>query len=316
MSQHIVFLDRNTLIVNMRKPSFAHRWQDFEQTKPEQVLAHLNDATIAITNKVKLTGETLAQTPQLKMIAAAATGTDNIDLAYCREHGIVVSNIRNYAVHTLPEHVFMLMLALRRNLLAWRQDVQNGLWQQAEQFCLFTQPINDLHGSTLGIIGYGGLGKSVRKLAEAFGMQVLVAEHKGANSVRAGYTDYDAVIAESDVITLHSPLNAATRHMISTREFEMMKPSAILINTARGNLVDEAALETALVSGRIAGAGFDVLGMEPPRAGNRLLDLKLPNFILTPHVAWGSRQAMQILADQLVENIEAFVAGKPRNVLT
>lgn len=315
MTQHIVFLDRNTLIVNMRKPSFAHRWQDFEQTKPEQVLAHLKDATIAITNKVKLSGETLAQTPQLKMIAAAATGTDNIDLAYCRAHGIVVSNIRNYAVHTLPEHVFMLMLALRRNLLAWRQDVQNGLWQQADQFCLFTQPINDLYGSTLGIVGYGGLGKAVQKLAEAFGMKILVAEHKGASVVREGYTDFDTVIAESDVITLHSPLNEATRHMISTREFEMMKRSAILINTARGNLVDEAALETALVSGRIAGAGFDVLGVEPPREGNRLLDLKLPNFILTPHVAWGSRQAMQILADQLVDNIEAFVAGQPRNVV-
>lgn len=315
MTQHIVFLDRNTLIVNMRKPRFAHRWQDFEQTKPEQVLAHLKDATIAITNKVKLSGETLAQTPQLKMIAAAATGTDNIDLAYCRAHGIAVSNIRNYAVHTLPEHVFMLMLALRRNLLAWRQDVQAGLWQQADQFCLFTQPINDLYGSTLGIVGYGGLGKAVQKLAEAFGMRVLVAEHKGASVVREGYTDYDTVIAESDVITLHSPLNEATRHMISTREFEMMKRSAILINTARGNLVDEAALEAALVSGRIAGAGFDVLGAEPPRDGNRLLDLKLPNFILTPHVAWGSRQAMQILADQLVDNIEAFVAGNPRNVV-
>ncbi|MEK6662809.1 MAG: D-2-hydroxyacid dehydrogenase [Pseudomonadota bacterium] len=315
MTQHIVFLDRKSLIANMRTPSFAHHWQDFEQTKPEQVLAHLKDATIAITNKVKLSGETLAQTPQLKMIAAAATGTDNIDLAYCRAHGIVVSNIRNYAVHTLPEHVFMLMLALRRNLLAWRQDVENGLWQQADQFCLFTQPINDLYGSTLGIVGYGGLGKAVQKLAEAFGMRVLVAEHKGASVVRVGYTDYDTVIAESDVITLHSPLNDATRHMISTREFEMMKRSTILINTARGNLVDEAALETALVSGRIAGAGFDVLGVEPPREGNRLLDLKLPNFILTPHVAWGSRQAMQILADQLVDNIEAFVAGQPRNVV-
>ena len=315
MTQHIVFLDRNTLIVNMRKPSFAHRWQDFEQTQPEQVLAHLKDATIAITNKVKLSGEILAQTPQLKMIAAAATGTDNIDLAYCRAHGIVVSNIRNYAVHTLPEHVFMLMLALRRNLLAWRQDVQAGLWQQADQFCLFTQPINDLYGSTLGIVGYGGLGKAVHKLAEAFGMKILVAEHKGASSVREGYTDFDTVMAQSDVITLHSPLNEATRHIISTREFDLMKRSAILINTARGNLVDEAALETALVSGRIAGAGFDVLGVEPPREGNRLLDLKLPNFILTPHVAWGSRQAMQILADQLVDNIEAFVAGQPRNVV-
>jgi len=315
MEHKIVFLDRKSLIATMRTPSFAHRWQDFEQTKPEQVLAHLKDATIAITNKVKLTGEILAQTPQIKMIAAAATGTDNIDLAYCRAHGIVVSNIRNYAVHTLPEHVFMLMLALRRNLLAWRQDVQNGLWQQADQFCLYTQPISDLYGSTLGIVGYGGLGKAVQKLAEAFGMKILVAEHKGASSVREGYTDFDSVIAQSDVITLHSPLNDATRHMISTREFELMKRSAILINTARGNLVDEAALETALVSGRIAGAGFDVLGVEPPRDGNRLLDLNLPNFILTPHVAWGSRQAMQILADQLVDNIEAFVAGSPRNVV-
>ncbi len=314
MNQKIVFLDRKSLIANLRAPSFAHEWIDHEQTKPDQVLGNLKDATIAITNKVKLSGETLAQTPQLKMIAAA-TGTDNIDLAYCRAQGIMVSNIRNHVVHTLPEHVFMLMLALRRNLLAWREDVQNGLWQQADQFCLFTQPINDFYGSTLGIVGYGGLGKAVRKLAEAFGMRVLVAEHKGDSTVREGYTDFDTVIAQSDVITLHLPLKEATRHMISTREFELMKRSAILINTARGNLVDEAALEAALVTGRIAGAGFDVLGVEPPREGNRLLDLKLPNFILTPHVAWGSRQAMQILADQLVDNIEAFVAGQPRNVV-
>ncbi len=316
MNQKIVFLDRKSLIANLRAPSFAHEWIDHEQTKPDQVLGNLKDATIAITNKVKLSGETLAQTPQLKMIAAAATGTDHIDLAYCRAQGIVVSNIRNHVVHTLPEHVFMLMLALRRNLLAWREDVQNGLWQQADQFCLFTQPINDLYGSTLGIVGYGGLGKAVCKLAVAFGMRVLVTEHKGASTVREGYTDFDTVIAQSDVITLHLPLNEATRHMISTREFKMMKRSAILINTARGNLVDEAALEAALVTGRIAGAGFDVLGVEPPREGNRLLDLKLPNFILTPHVAWRSRQAMQILADQLVDNIESFVAGQPRNVVT
>ncbi len=315
MKQKIVFLDRKSLIADMRAPSFAHEWIDHEQTKPDQVLSNLKDATIAITNKVKLSGETLAQTPQLKMIAAAATGTDNIDLAYCHAQGIVVSNIRNHVVHTLPEHVFLLMLALRRNLLAWREDMQNGLWQQTDQFCLFTQPINDLYASTLGIVGYGGLGRAVRKLAEAFGMRVLVAEHKGASTVREGYSDFDTVIAQSDVITLHLPLNEATRHMISTREFEMMKRSAILINTARGNLVDEAALEAALVTGRIAGAGFDVLGVEPPREGNRLLDLKLPNFILTPHVAWGSRQAMQILADQLVDNIEAFVAGQPRNVV-
>jgi len=219
-------------------------------------------------------------------------------------------------VHTLPEHVFMMMLALRRNLLGWREDVRAGLWQQADQFCLFTRPINDLYGSTLGLVGYGTLGNGVRKLAEAFGMHVLVSEHKGAATTREGYTPFDTVMREADVISLHTPLTPKTRHMIGTREFGLMKPTAILINTARGNLVDEAALIEALKSQRIGGAGFDVLSVEPPREGNPLLDLDLPNFILTPHVAWGSREAMQTLADQLVDNIEAFVAGAPSNVVT
>jgi glycerate dehydrogenase len=250
------------------------------------------------------------------MIAVAATGTDNVDLAYCRAHGIVVSNIRGYAVQTVPEHAFMMMLALRRNLLGWREDVHAGLWQQTDQFCLFTRPVNDLHGSTLGLVGHGSLGHGMQKLAEAFGMKVLVAEHKGAAAAREGYTPFDSVMREADVISLHTPLTAETRHMISTREFGLMKPTAILINTARGNLVDEAALIEALKSGRIGGAGFDVLAVEPPREGNPLLDLDLPNFILTPHVAWSSREAMQTLADQLVDNIEAFVAGRPSNVVT
>ncbi len=313
MNHKIVFLDRASLVATLRAPKFAHAWQDYDQTQPDEVVARIADAQIVVSNKVKLSGEILAQTPQVKMIAAAATGTDNIDLAYCREQGIVVSNIRNYAVHTVPEHVFMLMLALRRNLLGWRQDLQNGLWQQAEQFCLFTQPMNDLHGSTLGIVGSGVLGQAVRKLAEAFGMHVLLAEHKGAGTMRAGYSAFDAVLRAADVLTLHAPLTDVTRHLIAEREFNLMKPTALLINTARGNLVDEAALEAALKTGRIAGAGFDVLAEEPPRQGNRLLDLNLPNFILTPHVAWSSREAMQILADQLLDNIEAYVAGSPCN---
>lgn len=315
MKQKIVFLDRNSLIAEMRVPSFAHDWVDFEQTRPEDVVARLQDASIVITNKVKLPGELLTQTPGVKMVAVAATGTDNVDLGYCREHGIVVSNIRGYAVDTVPEHAFMMMLALRRNLIGWREDVHAGLWQQADQFCLFTRPVNDLHGSTLGLVGYGSLGRGMRKLAEAFGMKVLVAEHKTAATPREGYTPFDTVLREADVISLHTPLTAETRHMISTREFGLMKPSALLINTARGNLVDEAALIEALQSGRIGGAGFDVLAVEPPREGNPLLDLELPNFILTPHVAWSSREAMQTLADQLVDNIEAFVAGTPRNLV-
>ena len=316
MKHTIVFLDRNSLIADMRVPSFAHEWVDFEQSGPEDVVARLQDASIVITNKVKLPGELLAQTPGVKMIAVAATGTDNVDLGYCREHGIVVSNIRGYAVDTVPEHAFMMMLALRRNLIGWREDVRAGLWQQTDQFCLFTRPVNDLHGSTLGLVGYGSLGRGMQKLAEAFGMKVLVAEHKAAATPRDGYTPFDTVLREADVISLHTPLTAETRHMIGTREFGLMKPSALLINTARGNLVDEAALIEALRSGRIGGAGFDVLAVEPPREGNPLLELDLPNFILTPHVAWSSREAMQTLADQLVGNIEAFVAGTPRNVVS
>ena len=316
MKQKIVFLDRKSLIANMRVPPFAHDWIDFDQTRSEEVVARLQDASIVISNKVKLPGEILTQTPSVKMIAVAATGTDIVDLAYCREHGIVVSNIRGYAVHTLPEHVFMMMLALRRNLLGWREDVRAGLWQQADQFCLFTRPINDLYRSTLGLVGYGTLGNGVRKLAEAFGMHVLVSEHKGAATTREGYTPFDTVMREADVISLHTPLTPKTRHMIGTREFGLMKPTALLINTARGNLVDEAALIDALKSHRIGGAGFDVLAVEPPREGNPLLDLDLPNFILTPHVAWSSREAMQTLADQLVDNIEAFVAGRPSNVVS
>jgi glycerate dehydrogenase len=316
MIHKIVFLDRKSLIADLRAPAFAHEWVDYEQTPASEVAARIHDASVIISNKVKLPGEVLAQAPGVKMIAAAATGTDNIDLAYCKAHGIVVSNIRNYAVHAVPEHAFMMMLVLRRNLLGWRQDVRAGLWQQTDQFCLFTRPVNDLFGSTLGLVGYGSLGHGMQKLAEAFGMKVLIAEHRNAATTREGYTAFDRVLREADVISLHTPLTPDTRHMISTREFGMMKSTAILINTARGNLVDETALVDALKSGRIAGAGFDVLSVEPPREGNPLLDLDLPNFILTPHVSWSSREAMQILADQLVDNIEAFVAGSPRNVVS
>ncbi len=316
MKQKIVFLDRGSLIANLRAPAFDHSWTDHIQTTPAELVERIRDADIVVTNKVRLTAEALQQAPRVKLIAVSATGTDNIDLAHCRTQGIVVSNIRGYAVQTVPEHAFMMMLALRRNLIGWREDVRAGLWQQAEQYCLFTRQVNDLYGSTLGLVGHGSLGSGMHRLAEAFGMRVLIAERRGATATREGYTPFDRVMAEADVISLHTPLTPETRHMIGAREFALMKPSAILINAARGNLVDESALVDALKSGRIAGAGFDVLSVEPPRDGNPLLDLDLPNFILTPHVAWSSREAMQGLADQLVDNIEAFVAGTPRNVVT
>lgn len=313
--EKIVFLDRSTVVANVRKPAFPHQWEEYPATSSEQVLARLKDATIAITNKVHLRRETLAQLPMLKMVAVSATGTDNVDIVYCKERGIVVSNIRNYASHTVPEHVFMLVLALRRNLLAFREDVQKGEWQKAAQFCLFTHPVRDLHGSTLGIMGGGSIGNSVAQIAQAFGMKVLQSEHKGVTTVRAGYTTFDTVLRESDVITLHLPLKDNTRHMISTAEFDRMRPGALLINTARGGLVDESALLQALQSGRLGGAGFDVLAKEPPTEGNPLLDINLPNFILTPHVAWSGSAAMQTMADQLIDNIEAYAAGTPRNLV-
>jgi glycerate dehydrogenase len=311
--EHIVFLDRDSIQADIRRPGFPHEWRDYPATTPAQAGERLNDATIAISNKVPLMAASLTPLKNLKMIAVCATGTNNVDLDYCRAQGIVVSNIRNYAMHTVPEHVFAMVLALRRNLVGYREDVANGLWQKAEQFCLFTRPIGDLHGSTLGVIGNGALGQATAKLGAAFGMRILVAERKGAAQTRPGYTSFETVLTESDVITLHCPLTPATRHLIGVPEFRKMRRHALLINTARGGLVDEVALVEALKDGMIGGAGFDVLTTEPPRAGNPLLDLRLPNFILTPHVAWASRNAMQIMADQLIDNIEAFVRGAPQN---
>jgi glycerate dehydrogenase len=313
--ERIVFLDRSTLKANIRRPRFEHEWTEHTQTSPAEVVERLKDATIAITNKVALRESELSQLPDLKCIAVAATGVDIIDLDYCRRRNLPVSNVRNYAVHSVPEHVLMLALSLHRNLLSFREDVERGAWAEASGFCLLTHTVRDLHGSTLGIIGYGALGQAVGKLAEAFGMRVLISEHKHARQIRAGRTSFEEVLRASDIITLHCPLNAETRGMIGGAEFRMMRREALLINTARGGLVDENALVEALRSGLIAGAGFDVLTKEPPRDGNPLLDLNLPNFILTPHVAWASDEAMQTLADQLIANIEAFVSGEPQNLV-
>ena len=315
MRHHIVFLDRSTLSANVRRPAFEHAWNDHSTTAAAEILDHLGDATIVITNKVPLRAETLSKLPKLKMIAVAATGYDVVDIDYCKAHGIAVANIRNYAVHTVPEHAFALILALRRNLLAYRQDVENGVWQQAEQFCFFDHPIGDLSGATIGILGEGAIGQGTAKIARGFGMRVLFADHAPPKAPGVEFTPLDKVLAESDVISLHCPLTPESRNMIGLEQFRKMKKTVLLINTARGGLVDEAALVRALDEGLIAGAGFDVLTKEPPREGNPLLELRRPNFILTPHVAWASNNAMQFLADQLVDNIEAFVNGKPQNLV-
>ena len=312
MQHAIVFLDRESVDANVRKPNFPHTYKEYESTwTPDEIVERLKDATIAIINKVPMRTDTLKQLPKLKLIAVAATGTDVVDKAYCKENGIKVVNIRNYAFNTVPEHVIALIFALRRNLLTYVNDVQAGVWNKSSQFCFLTHPIRDIAGSTLGIVGYGALGKSIGKRAEALGMKVLAYDV----FPQPGLTDFETILRESDIITLHVPLTPETKNMIGEKEFKKMKPTAILINTARGGLVDEAALAKALKEGTIAGAGFDVLTVEPPKDGNILLDKSIPNLIVTPHVAWASKEAMQILADQLIDNIEAFVAGKPQNVV-
>src|SRR5688572_2868405 len=262
----IVFLDRDSIgpSVDLRKPAFRHAWAEHAATPPGEVVNRLVRADIAVTNKVPIRARHLNELPHLKMIAVAATGYDVIDVAACRERGIVVSNVRGYAVNTVPEHTFALILALRRGLIGYRQDVIDGQWQRSGQFCLFTHPIHDLAGSTLGIIGEGAIGQSVARLGQAFGMRTLFAAHKGVSGLGPLYTPWDEVLETSDVITLHSPLLPSTRGMIAMPEFRKMKKRPLLINTARGGLVVEEDLVTALDQGLIAGAGFDCLTVEPP----------------------------------------------------
>jgi glycerate dehydrogenase len=275
----VVFLDRASLKAKVRKPSCATEYVEHEKTAASEIVARLSGAAVAIINKVPLRAETLQQLPQLKMIAVAATGYDVVDVPYCREHGIAVANIRHYAVHTVPEHAFALILALRRNILAYRQDVENGVWNKSDQFCFFTHDIGDLYGATLGIIGEGTIGQGTAAIGSAFGMRVLFADHEPPKMAGVLFTPHEQVLAESDVISLHCPLIPATRNLINLDAFRRMKRNALLINTARGGLVDEAALIQALDEGLIAGAGFDVLTVEPPCNGHPLLNVRRPNFI-------------------------------------
>jgi len=312
----IVFLDRSTIgpSVRLSRPSFPHQWVDYDRTRADQVVERLKDADIAVCNKVPIRRDAIERLPELKMICIPATGYDAFDIDACKERGIVVSNVRGYANTTVPEHTFALILALRRSLVGYRQDVIDGKWQEAAQFCFFTHPRNDLNGTTLGIFGEGALGQGVARLGQAFGMRTLFAAHKNVQGLGPLYTPFDEVLASADVITLHAPLMPATRNMIAAAEFAKMKRRPLLINCARGGLVDEADLVAALDRGQIAGVGFDCLTSEPPAKDNPLLKiLGRPNVIVTPHIAWASDEAMQTLWQQVIQHIENFQAGRPSN---
>ena len=316
--ERIVFLDRATfgLTVDLRRPGFEHAWEQYDATTADQVIERLAGATVAITNKVPIRDAALAELPDLKMVAVAATGYDVVDAAACRQRGIVVANVRGYAVNSVPEHTFALILALRRSLIGYRSDVMAGEWQKAGQFCFFNHPIRDLHGSTLGIIGEGAIGQAVARLGQAFGMRTLYAAHKGVEGLGPLYTPFDEVLESSDVITLHAPLMPSTRNVLAMPEFRKMKRRPLLINASRGGLVNEADLVQALDEGLISGVGFDCLTSEPPTDDHPFWPiLDRPNVIVTPHVAWASQEAMQACWDQVIANIENFHRGEPSNVV-
>lgn len=287
------------------------RWEMHEHTAPADGARRLQDATVAVTNKFPVDAALLARTPRLKLICVAATGTNNVDLAAATERGIIVCNITGYATPSVVEHVFALMLTLQRRLTE-QQHAAHSLWAHQRGFCVLDYPVTELHGKTLGILGYGELGQAVARIGTAFGMRILIAQRPGGDD-RSGRIPLDELLREVDVLSLHCPLTPATRSLIGARELGLMKPTALLINTARGGIVDESALMDALQNGRLGGAGVDVLIEEPPRHGNPLLLHKLPNLIVTPHVAWASREARQRLVDGLTANIRAWLDGAPRN---
>jgi glycerate dehydrogenase len=307
----IVFLDQATFPsgARIRPPSAPHRWVEYPSTSPDQVAERLAGARAAITNKVRIGAEAIAASPDLRLIAVAATGMDNVDLAAASARGIVVRNVTGYAMTAVAEHAMMLMLALARRLEAHRAAVTDGSWTASAQFCVFAAPMRELAGLRLGLVGSGAIANALADRARAFGMEVVFAERRGA-AVRPGRLPFETVLATSDILSLHCPLTEQTRHLLDAEAFAQMKPGIIVINTARGALIDEAALAAALEAGVVAGAGLDVAAIEPPPSDAAILRLAARrDVIVTPHVAWASAGAVQALADTVTANIQAFLAG-------
>ncbi|KQQ50788.1 glycerate dehydrogenase [Pseudomonas sp. Leaf127] len=284
-------------------------------TPADQVSERLQGAQVAITNKVRIDAATFAACPQLKLVLVAATGTNNVDLVSAREHGVTVCNCQGYGTASVAQHTLLLLLALATRLPDYQRAVQQGLWQKSAQFCLLDFPIMELEGKTLGLLGHGELGGAVARLAEAFGMRVLIGQIPG-RPARADRLPLEALLPQVDALTLHCPLNEQTRHMIGARELGLLKPHVLVVNTARGGLIDEQALAEALRNGHLGGAATDVLSVEPPANGNPLLAGDIPRLIVTPHSAWGAREARQRIVGQITENAQAFADGTPKRVVT
>ena len=315
-----VFLDTHTVgpddLDLQPLTSTLDHWSLLEQADHDGLLAQISNAEVVVTNKVPLDKDILLATDTLQLICVAATGTNNIDLDSAAKRGITVCNARAYATTSVVEHVLSMMLAFSRQHREYQQSVAQGDWGNASSFCLLDHPVRELAGQTLGIIGYGELGKAVARMGEVFGMKILVAQRPGTRGKPpAGRVSLPQLLAESDFVSLHCPLVEATHNLIDRQELKQMRPNALLINTARGGIINEAALASALVRGEIGAAAIDVLSEEPPRHGNPLLDSAIPNLFVTPHTAWAGLTARQALVNELAANIRAWLEGHPRNVV-
>lgn len=310
---HAVMLDRETLDLGdldlSGLESSVETLTTYPQTQPADVVERIGDADIVIVNKVILTAEIIQACPNLKLICVIATGVNNIDTQAAAERNVKVVNCRAYGTESVSQHAIAMLLALNTRLLDYAEAVRAGRWEQAPHFCFLDYPIREIADQTLLVVGHGELGGAVARKAECLGMRVLKAERPGASEVRPGRVDFHEAIPQADAVTLHCPLTAETENLINADVLKRMKPTAVVINTARGGIVNEADLADALRRGEIAGAGMDVLTTEPPRAGNALLANDIPNLIVTPHSAWGSRTARQRIVTQTVENISAWEQG-------
>ncbi|HHJ34203.1 MAG TPA: D-2-hydroxyacid dehydrogenase [Gammaproteobacteria bacterium] len=317
-----LFLDRPSLYpddLDFSALNDVAHWQDFDSAS--DIKHCLSETEIIVSNKVLIDAAVIGDAPRLRLICIAATGVNNVDIDVARQRGIVVCNVRAYATSSVAQHVFSLILSLGRKLFSYREAVIRGRWSQSPFFCDFEEPIHELDGKTIGIVGFGDLGQAVAKIARCFGMRILIAHSHNAES-RVGESDFQAarvampeLLAESDIISLHCPLTDDNRHLIGAEALSIMRPDAILINTARGGLIDERALLSALEDKQIAAAALDVLEEEPPSGNHPLINYHADNLIITPHVAWASQQSRQRLVNEIAKNIEAYSSAQKRNVI-
>lgn len=312
-----VFLDMATLgpeaidVAPLR--DLTTEFKAYDNTADGEVAARIRDCDLVYVNKVRIGRDAIDAAGALRFIGLVATGVDNVDIAAARDRGVAVSNIRAYCTSSVAEHVFAVLLYLTRSIGRYHASVRAGHWQKSNSFCMLDYPIRELSAMTLGIVGLGELGGRVARLAKAFGMRVIVAQRPGHTDCGEGRTPFDTFLKSCDVISLHCPLTAATEGLIGRRELALMKKDAILINTARGGLVDADALVDALARRTIGGTAIDVLSQEPPVAGNPLLDYTGDNLIVTPHIAWASTEGRQNALNEVAANVRAFLDGEQRN---